>query len=188
MKNWLNTKTIKKEIDGEEVEFRRIPVGLLQKCRTLNESVSKALSMLFADKSKDVEVEQVSVPSDKLGADGNPIMSSEYKQGAIHVSQASMRATQMEQGIKGIIDSVTSDDTMKILSEIIYYSAYKEFEGVSKEDAISQIPEKMDTATLIQFIIGAFEASAGDYAKLGKSLFQTNKAQELVEKAKTMTT
>jgi len=185
MKKWLNNKTITKTIDGEEIEFRRIPVGVFQKLRGLNESASKAISMLFKDTTKDVEIEQLSVPTDKTNPDGTPVMSTEFKQAAIQSSMASMRVQQMEQGVKGLIDTLTSDDTMEVLCEIIATSAYKEFEGVDPKE----IKEGMDVATMVQFLIGAFEASAGDYAKLGKSLFQKNQnLQEMVEKVKAQTT
>jgi hypothetical protein len=176
MKDWLTSTTVTKNIQGEDVEFRRIPVGLFQKCRTLNESVSKAMAMLFKDTTKDVEINQVSVPSDVEGQ-----MSTEYKQSAIQPAIASMRATQMEQGIKGIIDAITSEATMDVLSEIIVTSAYKTF---SKDDA-HRIKDEMDVATMIVFLKGAFEASAGDYAKLGKSLFQKNaKLQDVADQVK----
>lgn len=181
MKDWLTQKTIIKNIDGQDVEFRRIPVGILQKCRNLNESVAKALAMVFRDTAKDVEINQVSVPSEKMDAEGKPVMSTEFKQASINPSLASQRVAQTEAGIKSLIDALTSEDTMKIVSEIIVASAYKEF---SKEDT-DKIKDNMDIGTVIQFLKGAFEASAGDYAKLGKSLFQANpQMQEMADRVK----
>ncbi len=181
MKNYLTSKTITKEIDGEEVEFRRIPVGLLQECRHLNESVSKAIAMLLKDTSKDIEVEQVSVPSGEVDKEGNAIMTTQYKQSAVQPSIASMRALQVEQGTKGILTALTCEESLKLASRIIVASAHKTF---TKED-VDAIKENMDLVTMGQFLMGAFEASAGDFSKLGKSLFQKNsKIQELMDQVK----
>jgi len=159
MKNWLGKNIVTKTIQGEEVAFRRIPVGILQKCRGLNEDVAKAVGMVFKDKSHDVEIEQ-------LTSEGG----SSYRQTAAQASVLSMRKTQIEQGIKSIMDAVTKDDTMDILCDIIVYSAWEEF---SPEDA-KDLKNKMDPITMFEFLKGALEASAGDYAELGKSLLQKN--------------
>jgi hypothetical protein len=95
-----------------------------------------------------------------------------------------MRKIQIEEGIRGIIDAVTKDDTMEVLCEIIAKSAWKMY-GDVEEDKYIDIRDTMDTATFILFLKYAFEASAGDYASLGKSLLQNNKVQEVLEVAKT---
>jgi len=174
MKNWLGKNIVTKTIQEQEVKFRRIPVGILQKCRGLNDDVASALGMVFKDKSHDVEVEQ-------LSTEGG---GSSYKQSAAQASILSMRKTQLEQGIKSIMEALTKDDTMEILSEIIVASAWEEF---SEED-VKDLKNKMDPVTMFEFLKGALEASAGDYAQLGKSLLQKNPAvKEALEKIKTET-
>ena len=178
MKNWLNNKIITKEIDGTEVKFRRVPVGTLQKFRTINEDVARALTMLFKDTTHDVKTEQMSTPSDEKDADGVPYMNTNYTQEAAHPSNIQLRKTQMEEGIKGIINALTRDESMEVLCEIIIKSAYEEMEG--KEPVA--LKDEMDLVTMIEFLKGAFEASAGDYAALGKSWFQKNpKLQGILE-------
>ena len=178
MKNWLNNKIIEKEIDGVVVKFRRVPIGTLQKFRTINEDVAKALAMLFKDTSHDVEIDQMSTPSESVDGEGTPFMNTGYKQSAAQASIISLRKTQLEEGIKGIINALTRDESFEILCEVVAKSAWEEFDGVD----VARIKEEVDTVTLIEFLKGAFEASAGDYAKLGKSWFQKNpKVAELLE-------
>lgn len=168
MKNWLNNKTITKEIDGHQIVFRRIPVGTLQKFRFLADDVSKALALLFKDTSQDIKVEQISTPSDVIDPDGTPFMSTDYIQEAAHPSNIQLRKTQLEEGIKGMINAVARDESLEVIAEIIVKSASEEFNDAD----IPNIKNEMDLATMIEFLKGAFEASAGDYAQLGKSLFQ----------------
>lgn len=181
MKNWLNNKTIAKEIDGQEVTFRRVPVGTLQKFRFLAEDVSRALALLFKDTSHDVKVEQVATPSEKVDADGAPFMSTQYIQDAAHPSNIQLRKTQLEEGIKGMINAVMAEESMDVLVEIIKKSA---FEEEWPEDS-AKIKEEMPLDVMIQFLQGAFEASAGDFASLGKSWFQKGKIKELLDQAVT---
>lgn len=171
MKNWLNHKTVEKEIQGHTVKFRRIPIGILQKCRGLNEDVSKALAMVLKDTSHDIEVESI---TNESGA-------TSFTHSAAQASIISMRKIQMEEGIKGILEAITKDTTLEIVSEIIVASAYEEF----SESDVKSLKDNMDAVTMFEFLRGAFEASAGDYASLGKSLFQKNqKVQDIVEKVK----
>lgn len=173
MRDWLANKVITKTIDGEEVQFRRVSAGTLQKFRTVGEAASKAIALLFKDTTHDIEVEEVKSPSQTVDPEtGAPYMSSVFKQQAAHPSVLSMRKLDVEDGIKGIIRALTEDESMDVLSEIIVKSAWKEFE----ESDIETLKDKMDLITMIEFLKGAFEASAGDYAKLGKSWFQSNTA------------
>lgn len=168
MKNWLNNKVITKTIDGHEVRFRRVPVGTLQKFKFLSDDISKALAMLFKDTTHDIAIQQRSVPTSLKNEDGTIAMSSEYVQEAAVPANLQLRKLQMEEGIKGLMRSFMADEAMEILSEIVVKSAFEEF---SDED-IPRIKTSMDPATMLEFLKGAFEASAGDYEKLGKSLFQ----------------
>lgn len=180
MRNWLNNKVITKEIDGTEVKFRRVPVGTLQKFRFLAEDVSRALALLFKDTSHDIKVEQRSVPTEKTDGEGAPYMSTEYVQEAAHPSNIQLRKTQLEEGIKGMINAVTAEESLDVLCEIIRKSA---FEEEWPEDA-DKMKEGLPLDIMIQFLQGAFEASAGDFASLGKSLFQKNpKIKELLDQA-----
>lgn len=180
MKNWLNKKVIEKDIDGEMIKFRRVPVGTLQKFRTVGDEVSKALGMLFKDTSHDVEVDQMSTPSESVDNEGTPFMSSSVKQSAGHPSVLSMRKIQMEEGIKGIINAFLKDDSMEVLCEIIAKSAWEVYGDVG-EDKYLDIRDNMDGITFVLFLKYAFEASAGDYANLGKSLFQNSKLQGVLD-------
>jgi len=180
MKNWLSKTVIEKEIDGEMVKFRRVPIGTLQKFRNVSDEVSKALGMLFKDTSHDIEIDQMSTPSESLDAEGTPFMSSGFKQSAAHPSILSMRKTQMEEGIRGIINALMKDEAMEVLCEIIAKSAFDE----EWPEDLMKIREEMDTATFVLFLKYAFEASAGDYANLGKSLLQNNKVQGVLETVK----
>lgn len=178
MKNWRSKHTITKNIDGHDVVFQRISAGTLQKFRILNDDVSKALAILMLDTSKDAEVTQLSVPSEKQYPDGTPIMTQDYKQAAVSPALASMRKAQLDDGIKHLLDLVTSEQALDVLCEIIVKSAPAEFDT---ED-IQDIKEHMDILTMFEFLKGAFEASAGDYEKLGKSLCQKSPAiQKMAE-------
>lgn len=180
MKNWLNYKTITKTIDGKEVVFRRVPVGTLQKFRFMADDVSKALALLFKDTSKDVKVEQMSTPSEKQDAEGNAIMTTQYIQDASVPANIALRKSQLEEGIKGVVRSVMADESLEVLSEIIVKSASEEF----NDSDIPLIKDQMDAATMFEFLKGAFEASAGDYSELGKSLFRKiPKLEEMVTEA-----
>jgi hypothetical protein len=181
MKNWLNKKVIEKDIDGEMVKFQRVPIGTLQKFRNVSDEVSKALGMLFKDTSHDIEVKQMSTPSESVDADGTPFMSSSVDQAAAHPSVLSMRKTQMEEGIRGIINAFMKDESMAVLCEIIAKSAFEE----KWPEDVTEIRDSMDTATFILFLKYAFEASAGDYANLGKSLLQNTKVAEVLDQVKT---
>jgi hypothetical protein len=178
MRNWLNNKIVTKTIDEQEVKFRRIPVGTLQKFRFLAGDVSKALAMLFKDTSHDVKVEQLSTPSSMTDESGTPFMSNEVVHEAAHPSTISLRKTQMEEGIKGIINTLFAEESFDVLAEVIIQSAWEECEGATTED----IKTKMPPNIAVQFLQGAFEASAGDYAELGKSWFQKNpKLKEILD-------
>lgn len=172
MKNkWLTKKTITKTIDDQEVVFRKIPVGTLQKCRGLEDGIAKFLGMLLKNTDNDVEREGLQDTS------GNSSWKTSAAQG--HIIE--MRAAQLENGIKGLMSVVTSDESMLLLSEVIVKSAYEEFEDAD----IPTLKDSMGIDTMIEFLKGALEASAGDYALLGKSLFQKHpKVQEVLEAMK----
>jgi len=183
MKDWLSKKVVEKTIEGELIRFRKVPVGTLRKFRCINKDLAKALGMVFKDKSHDVTVHQVATPSDAIGTDGETIMTTAFDQGAAENSTLSMRNLQMEEGIKALINAVTDDGAFDVLAEVVVKSAWEEF----TEDDIPKIQDAMPTDTLVQFLQGAFEASAGDYAKLGKSLFQNNpQVQSVLEKMGTL--
>lgn len=172
MNNWLSNNIITKTIDDREVKFRRVPVGTLQKFRIVGEEAAKALALLFKNDAHDVEFEDVKTPSQVSPSDGGaPYMSTVFKQQAAHPSVLSMRKLDMEDGIKGILNALMKDESMLVLCEVIAKSAWEEF----NEEDIPQMAESLDAVTMIEFLKGAFEASAGDYAKLGKSWFQSNK-------------
>lgn len=161
MKNqWISNKEVTRTINGREIKFRKIPVGTLQKCRSLNDSVSKFLGMLFKDKSHDIEVEQLT------SKDGNQ----SFKQSAADPSIIQLRKTQVEEGIKGLLNTITDDATMLLISEIIVKSAYDEF---TLED-IPRLKDELGIDDMVELLKGAFDASAGDYAELGKSLLRKN--------------
>ena len=176
MKNWLSNNIVEKEIDGHIVKFRRIPVGTIQKFRVVGEEVSKALALLFKDTEHDIETEELRTPSEHVDDDGQPYLSTGFKQQAAHPSVLSMRATQLEEGIKGIVAALTKDDSLDVLSEVIVKSAWEEFNDAD----IPNIKDQMDLVTMVEFLKGALEASAGDYAKLGKSWFQNNPTAKVV--------
>ena len=179
MKDWLSTKTVEKEIEGHKITFRKVPIGTLRKFRGVNKDIAKALSMLFKDTSKDVAIHQVETPSEVIGMDGKPVMTSAFDQSAAENSTLSMRNLQMEEGIKSLLNAVTDEAVLKVLAEVIVKSAWKEF----TEEDIEKIPDEMPTDVLVKFLQGAFEASAGDYENLGKSLFQNNpQLQSFMEK------
>lgn len=161
MKNkWASDKEITRTINGREIRFRKVPVGTLQKCRALNDNASKFLGMLFKDKTNDIEVEQIE------SRDGNK----SFKQSAADPSIIQLRKTQTEEGIKGLLNTFTDDATLLLLSEIIVKSAYDEF---TQED-IPNLKDELGLDDMIELLKGAFEASAGDYADLGKSLLRKN--------------
>lgn len=166
---WLQSKVIVRKIGDREIKFRKVPVGTLQKCRHLNEDVARFIGMLFNDKKQDIEVEQIT----------SAVGGSSYKQSAAQPSIISLRKTQTEEGIKGLLNALTSETTMELLSEIVVKSAFEEF----TEADIPTLKDSIGIDDLIELLKGAFEASAGDYAKLGKSLFQKNpKMQELLSR------
>jgi hypothetical protein len=167
--NWIQSKEVVRKIGDVEVKFRKVPIGTLQKCRNLNEDVARFVGMLCNDKKHDIEVEQITAQAG----------GSSYKQSAAQPSIISLRKTQTEEGIKGLLNAMTCDSTIELLSEIIVKSAYEEF----TESDIPTLKDSIGVDDMIEFLKGAFEASAGDYAKLGKSLFQKNpKMQEIVAK------
>ena len=181
MKNWLSKTEIEKEIDGEKVVFRRVPVGTLQKFRHVSDDVSKGLGMLFKDDKHDHKTEQISTPSDAVDSDGTPYMTTQYTEDAPHVSTISMRKTQIEEGIRALINAVMRDESMEVLCEIIAKSAFKE----EWPDDLLTIRDEMDPVTFGLHLKYAFEASVGDYASLGKSLLQNTKVSEVLDQVKT---
>lgn len=157
MKNWLAKNTITKNIDGEEVKFRRIPIGILQKFRFLADDASKALALLFKDTSKDVKFEQTTQGE-----------ASNYMQEAANPSIIQLRKVQTEEGISALLKAFTSDEAMDLLMEVIRASANEEDWPESNDEMKNGLPPTI----MIEMLKGAFEASAGDYEKLGKSLFR----------------
>lgn len=170
MKNWLSNNVITKTIDGKEIKFRRVPVGTLQKFRTVGEEVAKALALLFKDTAHDVEFEDIKTPSQSKDDNDVPYTSNVFKQQAAHPSVLSMRKLDMEDGIKGVLNGLMKDESLEVLCEVIVKSAWEEF----TDEDIPKMKDNLDAVTMIEFLKGAFEASAGDYAKLGKSWFQSN--------------
>lgn len=159
MRNWLKNKIVIKEIDGEEIKFQRIPVGILQKFKFLSDDVSKALSLVFKDTSKDSKFSQIQQGD-----------ATEIVHEAANPANIQLRKAQMEQGIKGIVDTLFADESFEILAEVIIHSAFEECAGATPQD----IKDNMDPATAVQFLMGALEASAGDFAELGKSWCRKN--------------
>lgn len=181
MKNWLETKIVTKTIDGQQVRFRKIPIGTLRKFKCVNKDVAKALTMLFKDTQHDIKVTNLSVPSEVLDADGKPVLTQSYEQTAAEPSIISMRKTQMEEGIKALIDAVTGEESFNVIAEVICKSAWETF----SDDDIPKVQDNMGFDTVVEFVKGAIEASAGDYAELGKSLFQNNsQLQAVLERVK----
>lgn len=180
--NWLGGKTVEKEIDGKKVVFYKIPAGTIRKFKALSDCIGSSLSLIFDSKDKDSRTERIQIPSEFKDDEG-ALYQIKQVTDAIDPKIAEMRRVQMEKGIASFVELLTGPDAMDIACEIIGRSARDIFEDY-KED-YSEIQNDIDIATMVKMLQGAWEASAGDFAEMGKSLFLQNpKIQDALDKAK----
>lgn len=165
MNNFCMQKSITKEIKigdkTEEVKFYAIPHGVILKMKTAAKPLAKLIATMMTDTSHDFGTDHTTVPSESAEGSSVNFVSKE-----ISASLASLRHKQSAEAINEILDTILSNDTQDLLSEIVVRSASDMFD---KDDA-PKIADNMDTGTLIQFLSGAFEASASGVAGLGKFL------------------
>ena len=187
MNDFCKQKSIEKEIplgNGEvkKVTFYAVPFGTVMKMKSVGKSLSKLVTILMTDSQKDVGSEYVTAVSDKTDSAGNPVMNTQSTVKEISPSMASLRHRQMSEAIEELMETFCSEEVQDLLAEIIVKSANKEFSEGDKEE----LANRMDTETFFHFLRGAFEASAGGIAGLGKFLSpqMSGKIQEMVETAK----
>ena len=186
MNNFCEKKSIEKEITlGDEtrkVVFYAVPFGTVMKMRTVGKSLSKLITTLMTDGSKDAGSEYTSAVSGETDASGEAVMNTQTIVKEISPSMASLRHRQMSEAIEDLSEMLFSDDVQALLAEIIVKSASKEF---MKEDQ-GTLFDNMDTETVILFLQGALEASAGGISGLGKFLSpqMKEKAEGVMESLK----
>lgn len=181
--DWLGGKTVEKEIDGTMVTFYRIPAGTLRKFNAIAGLIGKSLGVLFDSREHDSRQERIQVPSE-FRDDNGPLYEIKSTVDAVDPKIAEVRRAQVEEGIEKFINTLVGPEAMTIMCEIIGRSAREEFKDY--KDDYSKLQDILDPMTMFQMLKGAWEASAGDFAELGKSLFLQNpKVQEAVNRLKT---
>ena len=161
------------EVQGEQVNFRGIPLGTIFKIRNLVEgqkAASKLLTTLFTDTTKDSGIKTVTklVDADKV------LYDTEQTIVAIDPNIAAMRVRDKEQGIEGLIKLLTSPESEDLLAEIIIHSAEcfdaKDMDGSKEAVAGLELP------VVIELVIGSLKASSGVVSVLGKLFPQMSKS------------
>jgi len=171
MKDYCENKSIEKKIGDTTVTFYPLPIGVLFKCRSLGDSVSKMLAAFFADTSKDTKKEELIAPT-KLDGEDKVFETRQNVEQAIEPSIASLRLRHREDGIKALVDALLGDKTQEIISEMIVRSARKEFKPEDAKD----IMDKVDMETFKELVAGVLEANKGVFAGMGELLSRlTNK-------------
>lgn len=170
MKDYCESKTVVKKVNGEDVTFHALPMGVLFKCRNLSDAVSKMLASFFADTSKDVRLEELTAPSKVEGTD-KVFETKQATSMAVEPQIASLRLRHREDGIKSLVDALMGDKTQEILCEMIVRSARKEF---VPEDAKTLL-DKTDPDTFKQLLMGVLEANRGVFNGMGEFLSRLTK-------------
>jgi len=174
MKDYCESKTVTKKVNGEDVIFYALPMGVLFKCRSLSDSVSKMLASFFADTSKDVRHEELVAPSKVEGTEQIFETRQTINQ-AVEPQIASLRLKHKEDGIKALADALLGDNTQIILCEMIVRSARKEF---APEDA-KELLNRVDPETFRDLILGVLEANKGVFQGMGEFLSRLTKKDVL---------
>jgi len=173
------SKTIEYEVQGEKVSFKGIPLKTIFKIRNLaeaNKSISKLLAYWFIDKSKDAEIINTSTVADSE----KELYNTATNVKSVEPQIAAMRSRDLEQGISGIQSLITSPESEELLTEIIYESAAKCWEGMTPEDARDTILG-LDPAAALELLIGSLKASAGVIKVLGKWFPQIKNVESVLE-------
>lgn len=165
MKDYCESKSIERKIGDTTVTFYPLPIGVLFKCRSLGESVSKMLAAFFADTSKDTKKEEIVAPT-QLDGNDKVFETRQNVVQAIEPSMASLRLKHREDGIKALVDALMGDKTQEIISEMIVRSARKEFKPEDAKDLM----DKVDMETFKELIAGVLEANKGVFAGMGELL------------------
>lgn len=165
MKDYCETKSITKKVNGEDVVFYPLPMGVLFKCRSLSDSVAKTLASFFADTSKDVKKEELTAPSKIEGTD-KVFETRQFTEQAVEPQIASLRLKHKEDGIKALVDALMGEKTQEILAEMIVRSARKEFKPEDAKDLM----DKVDPETFRDLVMGVLEANRGVFNGMGEYL------------------
>ena len=165
MKDYCESKAIERKIGDTTVAFYPLPVGMLFKCRSLGDSVSKMLAAFFADTSKDTKKEELIAPT-KIEGNDKVFETRQHVEQAIEPSIASLRLKHREDGIKALVDAIMGDKTQEIISEMIVRSARKEFKPEDAKDLM----DKVDMETFKELVSGVLEANKGVFAGMGELL------------------
>jgi hypothetical protein len=170
------------KVNGVDVNFYGLPVGVLCGCRVLSDSMSTLIANIFADTSKDVDNEVLTVPMNMgEGKEEAIYMSTEKSVKAISPSMATLRIQQKKEGIKELINAVSSKDTQELLAKAVVKSAKEE-----NLDIKELIDGDIDAESFVELVMGTVAANKGVFGRMGKwlSLLKPEGAEGLKETLK----
>lgn len=158
---------------GKEITFYPLPVGVILKLKNTFKEAAPFLAMCFTDYSRDVEIDTTS--GVKETTDGTfPVTNTVTK--AVSPSAASFRFQQKERSIESLIDTLFSESTKDLLSEIICASASDAFSEEDKSTLLDNTP----TPIFIELLIGVAEANKGAFGGLGEFLPRLLQSNEVL--------
>lgn len=163
-----NTKPRSLDFMGKKVDFYPVSFRCVMMLKKIAPKLSKMLSVVFSDKSKDFGQTNKTHMSDE----GNPISSEVYID-AISTETAKARTAQLDSAIHGLLDFLLSDEASNILVAWIW-SSTRMSQSNKKEpktyEEVQEFLEEIDLEQMIALLKCVFEANKGVLGPFSGSL------------------
>lgn len=174
--SFLAPACIKSKVGDKDEDFYPMSIHLLFRLRKLSSGIASALSVLFADTSKDTAAEDRTIKN----ADGT--IEGITSTTAVDLNLAKFRAEQRTKGVQQFIDSLLAESNEELVGEIIMDSLRNVFDPAQRrawpipQDFLKDTP----ATRLPDLLTGVARANKGIFdpltAKLGGLVEQLTKA------------
>lgn len=176
-KNVLNVPTVKHKVNGVEIEFYPISVGMMFTLRKLGKPIARALAVFF--ESKRVSVDGKAYQTTQ-SADGFAETISE----GVSLEIIKLRYDQQAAAIEQLFDGLSGDDSVEAVGKIILDSVRRSmFSGIAPADLPNgaEFLHAMGLPQLPELIVGVVKANKGVLGPLaGQMESAWSKAAEAV--------
>ena len=164
-------------IKDQEVMFFPLPWSQLFKMREVITVVSSSIAMLASDTRNDTGSTQRVFEASQNHPGGQEIVVEPANERVL-----AFRSEQQKEAIESIFGVITSDSTIRALTEMVMDSIEKDFWGDGGKTGFQEFHDRVPLPVFIDMIIGTFKANKGVLGPLaGRLTEQAKKAQDLVD-------
>jgi len=175
--SFLSPTCITHEINGSNVNFYPISLGLAFRLRTVAKPLVLAIQTLFATDKNDTGSTQKTTKRGEDSYDSETILA------PITPELAALRSKQTADAVASLVDSILGDENLKIVGEILMDSMRDHFPPGNRDNPPpSEFIKEIEPSTAVQMLMGVLKANKGVFGPLERAMSGwTEKIKQKVE-------